>query len=452
MLFPVFLIVFMLAALFFFYSTVVSYIEKEKRAASSFFVFGFVLLLFLLGTVFLSPSIQQIIAVVFLGLIFVSFVLFFFQKPYFKKKENIVPRGNIDERDTMFSRDQLEPGSKKFKEYYQRHPEHKEKDDAFRKLPGLLSEDSMFYEPDLFAAADANFKIIEKNRPFVDGPPGESNEKHDPEELSLYLKELAKKYGAYSTGITRLKNYHLYSYRGRKHNYGQPVENNHEFALAFTVEMNRDFIRNAPNACCILESSQKYVDSGIIANLVAQYLRDQGYPARAHIDGEYEVVCPLVARDANLGEIGRMGLLMTPKLGPMVRIAVVTTSAPLVEDRKNEDLSVVDFCRICKKCAEVCPSQAIAFTDRKEIKGVTRWQINQEACFTYWCKAGTDCARCVSVCPFAHPDNFLHNVVRYGIRNSKMFQKFALKMDNLIYGRKPARLKLPKWNRNDREE
>jgi reductive dehalogenase len=216
--------------------------------------------------------------------------------------------------------------------------------------------------------------------------------------------------------------------------------------------MNRDFIRNAPNACCILESSQKYVDSGIIANLVAQYLRDQGYPARAHIDGEYEVVCPLVARDANLGEIGRMGLLMTPKLGPMVRIAVVTTSAPLVEDRKNEDLSVVEFCRICKKCAEVCPSQAIAFTDRKEIKGVNRWQINQEACFTYWCKAGTDCARCVSVCPFAHPDNFLHNVVRHGIRNSKLFQIFALKMDNLIYGRKPARLKLPEWNRNDREE
>ncbi|MFQ6103859.1 MAG: hypothetical protein ACE5OP_06150 [Candidatus Glassbacteria bacterium] len=57
----------------------------------------------------------------------------------------------------------------------------------------------------------------------------------------------------------------------------------------------------------------------------AEYLhiRNLGYPARTHIDGNYRVVCPLVARDAGIGEIGRMGLLMTPRLGPRVRIAVV---------------------------------------------------------------------------------------------------------------------------------
>ena len=49
--------------------------------------------------------------------------------------------------------------------------------------------------------------------------------------------------------------------------------------------------------------------------------------ARAHIDGNYQVIAPLVARDAGLGTIGRMGLLMTPELGPRVRLAVVTTRA-----------------------------------------------------------------------------------------------------------------------------
>ena len=45
-------------------------------------------------------------------------------------------------------------------------------------------------------------------------------------------------------------------------------------------------------------------------------IRRLGYPARAHIDGNYRVIAPLVARDAGLGEIGRMGLLMTPRSRP----------------------------------------------------------------------------------------------------------------------------------------
>ena len=79
------------------------------------------------------------------------------------------------------------------------------------------------------------------------------------------------------------------------------------------------------------------------------------------------------------------------------------------------------------------------------MNGVKRWQINQEACFTLWCDLGTDCGRCVSVCPFSHPDNLLHNVVRFGIRNSGLFRSAALKMDDYFYGRTPPVSPLPKW-------
>ena len=82
-----------------------------------------------------------------------------------------------------------------------------------------------------------------------------------------------------------------------------------------------------------MESARRYLDSGAIAVQLALFLKGIGYRARAHIDGNYRVVCPLVARDAGLGEIGRMGILMTPALGPRVRIAVVTTDFPLVPDR-----------------------------------------------------------------------------------------------------------------------
>jgi ferredoxin len=165
------------------------------------------------------------------------------------------------------------------------------------------------------------------------------------------------------------------------------------------------------------------------------------------MDGNYRVVCPLVARDAGLGEIGRMGLLMTPELGPRVRLAVVTTEMPLLTDERSFDYTTIDFCARCKKCAEICPADAIPSGDREMIGGVRRWQIDQEACFTLWCKIGTDCGRCVSVCPYSHPDNLLHNLVRLGVRNSSLFRGLAIKLDDLFYGKRPQSADLPEWMR-----
>ncbi len=157
------------------------------------------------------------------------------------------------------------------------------------------------------------------------------------------------------------------------------------------------------------------------------------------------MVCPLVGRDAGLGEIGRMGLLMTPKHGPRVRLGVVTTDLPMITDESGQNSSVIEFCTYCKKCAEVCPSKAISLVDQKEIGGVIRWQINQEACFELWTKLGTDCGRCMSVCPYSHPDNFLHNIVRFGIQNSSIFSRIAVNLDDAIYGKKPTVMQPADW-------
>jgi reductive dehalogenase len=197
----------------------------------------------------------------------------------------------------------------------------------------------------------------------------------------------------------------------------------------------------------VMESYQQYLATGAIAIQIANLIRNLGYSARAHMDGNYRVVCPLVARDAGLGEIGRMGLLMTPELGPRVRLAVVTTEMPLVTDERRFDYTMIDFCTRCKKCAEICPAQAIPSGDREPIDGVRRWQIDQEACFTLWCKIGTDCGRCVSVCPYSHPDNLLHNLVRVGVRNSSLFRRLAIRLDDVFYGKRPPSADPPEWMR-----
>ncbi len=309
-----------------------------------------------------------------------------------------------------------------------------------------MQEGALYYDPFTTAAAAASFKTVAAFHALLDDEQlAEQQVQIDPAKMADFLKRWAAKLGSVSSGITQLKEYHLYSTIGRGDHYGQTVELDHSYAIALTVEMDKQLLDHAPHGPTVMESSQQYLNSGAIAVQVAEFIRHLGYSARAHIDGSYRVVCPLVARDAGLGEIGRMGLLMTPELGPRVRIAVVTTDMPLVVDQRERDLSMIDFCKRCKKCADVCPSKAISFDEPKEIAGVKRWQLNSEACFTYWCAIGTDCAKCMRACPFSHPNNLLHNMVRAGIKRSALFREFALKMDDFFYGRKPPAAPIPEW-------
>jgi reductive dehalogenase len=355
------------------------------------------------------------------------------------------PNGRIDERDIMFSRRLLEPGTGRFREYYAEHPEKKVLDDLFREKPGLLSEGSSAYHPLAFRASDASFTTIEHLRPFVGGEPATEAHTLSAEAATRFLERWILKLGAISVGFTELEDYHLYSTVGRGPDYGAPVTLDHRFAIAFTVEMDKETMDHAPLAPTVMESAQQYVESGVIAVQVAEFIRRLGYPARAHIDGNYRVVCPLVARDAGLGEIGRMGLLMTPELGPRVRIAVVTTDLSVVPSGRHRDPTVIDFCVHCSKCADVCPSDAIPLGNRVDIDGVRRWQIDSEACFTLWSTTGTDCARCMAVCPYSHPNNWMHNLVRTGVRWSPRLRRLAIWGDDLLYGRRPPPRPLPEW-------
>ncbi|MCD6400484.1 MAG: 4Fe-4S dicluster domain-containing protein, partial [Anaerolineales bacterium] len=181
-------------------------------------------------------------------------------------------------------------------------------------------------------------------------------------------------------------------------------------------------------------------------------LRAMGYNARAHIDGNYRVIAPLVARDAGLGEIGRIGLLITPKYGPRVRIGVITTDMPLVASQRKPDLSVIDFCNVCKKCAYNCPVRSIPLDDRKEVDGAYRWRINPDTCYRYWTVVGTDCGRCMTVCPYLHPNNIMHNLVRWGTKKSGAFRRFAVLMDDLLYGKQPGQRELVHWFNLEKEQ
>lgn len=362
--------------------------------------------------------------------------------------EKDVPRFRVDERDIPFSRIRLRPGTAEYAAYYAMRPENRDTDEAIRSLPGLLSSDALLCDPVLFASADGGFFLTEALRDAVDGPVSEARTAPDPPGMTAHLKSLALYYGARSVGVTELRPYHVYSHIGRDFSrYGEPIPFEPGFAVAFTVEMDLAMVRAAPAAPTVAESARQYVEAARIAIQLAAAVRAMGHPARAHIDGSYRVIAPLVARDAGLGEIGRMGLLMTPRLGPRVRLGVVTTAIELVPDRPTRDAAVLDFCSRCRKCADNCPAKAIPAGDRAEIDGALRWRIDADACFRYWNVVGTDCARCMAVCPYSHADSLLHNVIRWGVRRSALFRRAAVRLDDVFYGRKPAPRPGPFWTR-----
>ena len=358
-----------------------------------------------------------------------------------------VPADRFDERDTIFSRADLEPGSPRFKKYYEGRPENLQADDRFREQPGLLSPRSREADRFAFAAVEAGFMTEEHLRFITDGPVSAEQTRVDPVEITRYIRGWAKYLGAHSVGFTLLKDYHLYTIGGRRDWYGKPIENDHGYAIALTVEMDYQMTRRGPKPGTVMETAKQYLRAAEIAVQIAGFIRRLGYSARAHISSHYEVICPLVARDAGLGEIGRMGLLMTPRLGPRVRLSVVTTELPLVADTRTFDGTMIAFCEACEKCAVVCPSRSIPRGDRIEENGVLRWKINPETCFTYWCKVGTDCSRCMAVCPYSHPDTFMHNLVRFLVKHSGVFRRLAPLLDDLLYGKKPRSMEPADWQR-----
>ena len=425
---------------------VVSLQEKHRRAARLSALFALLTLL-LLALFWIAPQPIQTAAAVILGFgSLLSLILFFW--PFTREiQPSPPPQRTVDERTILFARARLQPGTPKYESYYAAHPDHKALDDAFRQNSGLLATGSAFYDPLLASSPEGGFFLTDSLREAVDGLVAPHKTLLSVEQITHFIKALAIYHGACEVGICTLQPYHLYTHIGRgTGEYGAPIRLNHAFAIALTVEMSHEMIISAPRMPAVMESARQYAESAKIAVILAAAIRSMGYPARAHIDGNYRVIAPLVAKDAGLGEIGRMGLLMTPRLGPRVRLAVVTTDLPLVSDAPAWNSAVIDFCSVCNKCASVCPAQAIPFGERTAHEdGTLRWKLNAERCYTYWTRVGTDCGRCMAVCPYAHTDTLLHNLIRLGVQRSGFFRRAAVLMDDLFYGKKPMPHAPPGW-------
>jgi reductive dehalogenase len=217
--------------------------------------------------------------------------------------------------------------------------------------------------------------------------------------------------------------------------YGRPIHLDHPFAIVFLVEMDHGEMQRAPRAEALRESARQYHRAAGISAALEAVLRSLGARARAHYDAHYDVMLPPLAVEAGLGELGRHNILIADRFGSRVRIGAVTTDFPL-RPGQPAWLGADRFCAICRKCADACPSRALAGGDKQRVRGVDKWPTLAERCYAYWRTAGSDCGICMEICPFSHPDTPLHNLVRWFVRRASWVNRAALACDDLVYGRR----------------
>lgn len=195
-----------------------------------------------------------------------------------------------------------------------------------------------------------------------------------------------------------------------------PGSMNRVVALAF--EEDYDGIANSPGRLASAAVGNGYSRMAFTAFALAEFIRALGY--RAIPAGNGVALSIPIAIDAGLGQLGRLGLLVTPKYGPRIRLAKVITDMPLVADSPI-NFGVTEFCEVCKLCAEYCPSDAVSDGQRTwegkssaNNPGVLKWYAYGEKCYDF---NGFSCSNCKRVCPFNKPNNsWLHKMIRQIIK------------------------------------
>jgi hypothetical protein len=321
-----------------------------------------------------------------------------------------------DERDTMFAREEYQPDTARYREYYERHPDFKQEDDRLRRLPLLLAPGGLYHDPARSEQVKAVFRATKALTTQVDGEVADRKTKESAASLTADIKDQVLRLGAAEVGIARLDPMFVYSHVGRgPEPYGQPIDLPHRFAIAFTLEMDYERVHHAPDLPITEESATQYLRGAHIAVSIARHIRALGYPARAHIsESNYQVMLPPLAQAAGLGELSRMGYLISRKHGGRVRLGAVTADLPLMPDEPVA-FGVQDFCAICLKCAENCPSSAIPAGAKTSVRGVAT-VIRRRRC-TISCAAPLDVPLWPVVFPFGVTTSSTAGESRFALRS-----------------------------------
>lgn len=268
--------------------------------------------------------------------------------------------------------------------------------------------------------------------------------KASPEQMSRNIKRTARYFGADLVGICQVHPNWVYSHEfntiTREHYPMELPEGCHN-VVVLAIAMDYEGVQMSPTPVGGGIVGFGYSMMAFVANLMATFIRGLGY--RAIPSGNDTALSVPLAMAAGLGEMGRLGFLITEKFGPRVRLCKIFTDLPLSYDTYRP-FGVKEFCEVCKKCATKCPGQAIPHGDMtteghniSNQSGILKWYVNAEKCFAFWAKNRSDCANCIRVCPFNKPSGVIHDLSRAIIRKTSLLNRFLLRIDDILGYDKP---------------
>lgn len=279
---------------------------------------------------------------------------------------------------------------------------------------------------------------------------GVERHQSSPAENSRLVKVAGRFYGAVDVGVALLDRRHVYTHdrQGRPivfEDVDEPiVEENRRvipercrWVVVVAIGESEEAIARAPDTVSAAAVSLGYSLMAFVAGSLAEFIRALGYSAIPA--GNDTVVSVPIAIEAGLGEMSRMGILITPELGPRVRLATVITDLPMAPDHPI-DFGAQEFCASCVKCARLCPSGSIS-AEREPSYNVTgewnspghrAWYVNGYTCLKYWGKVGTGCGTCVRVCPYGKRQSVWHRLVMSTIAVTPWFNGLFARADDWL--------------------
>ena len=238
--------------------------------------------------------------------------------------------------------------------------------------------------------------------PVQDGPPApnaDTSVYSNPIANSKAIKSLSYLLGADITGICEIPDYAWFSHGAN----GELADTKHKYAVVMLIDQGYDTMEGASGDDWISgsQSMRAYLRGAEIAGVMADTLRQYGFPARSQTNADSDVLHIPLMLLAGLGELSRIGeLVLNPFMGPRLKTVVLTTDMPLEPD-KPIDFGLQYFCDNCTKCARECPCDAIPWGPKVMFNGYEMWKPDAERCARYRLtnQKGSACGRCMKTCP-----------------------------------------------------
>lgn len=181
--------------------------------------------------------------------------------------------------------------------------------------------------------------------------------------------------------------------------------------------MSSETIETAPGPEALKLNNANYEKLGKLTYKLSDYLRENGFATEvAHPFGSLVNFSPL-GQKANVGYIGKNGLLITPESGPRQKISAIFVSiANLTVKDENEHSWIPEYCERCGKCIKACPEKALI--EKETCCGGNEVEFIQDLCIG--CSQG--CTYCIEACPFDEK-GYEHVKTKFDKMNAKLKEK-----------------------------